>query len=65
MTGVQLEGLVLKNYGGFYYVQDKTLNIHECKIRGKVKERILTETKWSFPVDQRSGNFGKGSAAQE
>ncbi len=38
----QLEGLVIKNYGGFYYVQDNNTNIFECKIRGKLKVKILS-----------------------
>jgi len=36
------EGLVLKNYSGFYYVQTSDLSVYECKIRGKVKERIVS-----------------------
>lgn len=42
MSAVQVEGLILKNYAGFYYVQDQVLNVHECKVRGKLKEKILS-----------------------
>ncbi len=42
MQNGQLEGLVLKNYSGFYYVQDQNQAIYECKTRGKLKEKILT-----------------------
>lgn len=42
MRTAQVEGRLLKNYGGFYYVQDRNLDIHECKVRGKLKEKILT-----------------------
>lgn len=42
MSIAQVEGLVLKILAGFYYVQDHNLNIHECKVRGKLKEKILS-----------------------
>ena len=38
----QSEGLVIKNYSGFYYVQDKTGTVYACKVRGKVKEKLLS-----------------------
>ncbi len=36
-----IQGLVLKRYSGFYYVQDKKGVIYECKLRGKVKEQVI------------------------
>lgn len=42
VTLTQDEGLVIKNYSGFYYVEDKHNNFYECKVRGKVKEKILS-----------------------
>jgi ribosome biogenesis GTPase len=42
MTVTLVEGLVLKNYNSFYYVQDDLRNMYECKIRGKVKTRIVS-----------------------
>ncbi|HZK43578.1 MAG TPA: ribosome small subunit-dependent GTPase A [Syntrophomonadaceae bacterium] len=41
MKGEKVEGLVLKRYSGFYYVQDKELTVFECKLRGKVKDGII------------------------
>jgi len=38
----QLEGLVIRNYGGFYYVQDDLGTVHTCKVRGKLKEKLLS-----------------------
>ena len=35
------EGLVLKRYSGFYYVQDTNEQLLECKLRGKVKKDII------------------------
>jgi ribosome biogenesis GTPase len=48
MTLTQVQGLVLKNYGGFYYVQDQKKNIYECKLRGKVKQKILSGDRVMF-----------------
>lgn len=42
MNTVQVEGLILKNYAGFYYVQDQDLDVYECKVRGKLKEKLLS-----------------------
>ena len=42
MSIAQLTGVVLKNYNKFYYVQDSSLNIYECKPRGKLKDFILS-----------------------
>ncbi|MEA1962515.1 MAG: ribosome small subunit-dependent GTPase A [Bacillota bacterium] len=42
MDGIQLEGLVIRNYSGFYYVQDDDRNVYECRTRGKLKDKIVT-----------------------
>jgi len=42
MGSKKVEGLVLKKYGGFYYVQDEQKNILECKLRGKIKGQVLS-----------------------
>jgi len=56
MTLTQEEGLIIKNYSGFYYVQDKTNSIFECKVRGKVKEKLLSGDRVIFtPLE-----IGKG-----
>ncbi|HBQ27123.1 MAG TPA: ribosome small subunit-dependent GTPase A, partial [Syntrophomonas sp.] len=47
MTNGGVEGLVIKNYGGFYYVQDAK-DIYECKLRGKIKQAVLTGDKVIF-----------------
>ncbi len=56
MNPAQVEGRILKNYGGFYYVQDSKLDIHECRVRGKLKEKILTGDRVVFT----STEDGKG-----
>ncbi len=38
----RVSGLVLKNYSGFYYVQTADTTIYECKLRGKIKDQIVT-----------------------
>lgn len=45
MTVNQVEGLILKKYSGFYYVQDEQKNIYECKLRGKIKGQVLSGDK--------------------
>lgn len=50
MIATQVEGLVLKNVAGFYYVQDHNLDIHECKVRGKLKEKILSGDRVIFTL---------------
>ena len=56
MTNGGVEGLVLKNYGGFYYVQDAKLDIYECKLRGKIKQAVLTGDKVLFtPLEHGRG----------
>lgn len=56
MTNGGVEGLVLKNYGGFYYVQDSNKDIYECKLRGKIKQAVLTGDKVLFtPLEHGRG----------
>jgi len=60
MTLTQTEGLVIKNYSGFYYVQDKTGYIYECKVRGKVKEKLLSGDRVLFtPLENGKGILEK------
>lgn len=60
MPQKQAEGLVIKNYSGFYYVQDKMDNIYECKVRGKVKEKLLSGDRVMFtPLGMRQGILEK------
>lgn len=60
MTLTQEPGLVLKNYGGFYYVQDQKSNIFECKLRGKVKQKILSGDRVIFtPLEVGKGILEK------
>ena len=42
------QGVVLKNYGGFYYLQDQTGTIYECQLRGKIRTRIITGDRVTF-----------------
>ncbi len=56
MDNKKTEGIVLKKYSGFYYVQDKELNIYECKLRGKIKKPVFTGDKVIFTVLE--GNKG-------
>lgn len=56
MTNAQDQGLVLKNYSGFYYVQNAQGKISECRIRGKLKERILSGDRVAFtPLAEDKG----------
>jgi len=60
MTDTQEQGLVLKNYGGFYYVQDSRQSVYECRVRGKVKEKILSGDRVSFtPLEIGQGILEK------
>ena len=36
-----VNGLILKKYSGFYYVQGEAGQIYECKLRGKVKKQVV------------------------
>jgi ribosome biogenesis GTPase len=42
------EGLVIKKYSGFYYVQDEEMQVFECKLRGKLKKAVLTGDRVKF-----------------
>jgi ribosome biogenesis GTPase len=33
-----ITGIVVKNMNGYFYVQDDTGTIHECKVRGRLKQ---------------------------
>ena len=56
MTIAQDQGLVLKNYSGFYYVQDSDAQIIECRTRGKLKERILSGDRVIYtPLENNKG----------
>lgn len=56
MSPEQLEGLIIKNYSGFYYVQDDTGIVYACKVRGKVRETLLSGDRVVFtPLE-----FGQG-----
>lgn len=35
------EGLVIKLYGGFYYVQNAQGKVYECRLRGKLRQQVL------------------------
>lgn len=37
-----IKGLVLKQLSGFYYVQGPCGNVYECKLRGKIKDQVVT-----------------------
>jgi len=50
MSAVQVQGLILKNYAGFYYVQDQKLDVYECKVRGKLKEKLLSGDRVQFTI---------------
>ncbi len=46
MTANQLSGIIIKKIAGFYYVQnDEDGSIYECKLRGKLKQQVLTGDK--------------------
>ncbi len=56
MTANKAEGLVLKRYSGFYYVQDEQYQIHECKLRGKIKDPVFTGDRVRFtPLEAGKG----------
>ena len=35
-----ITGIVVKNMNGYFYVQDDTSTIHECKVRGRLKQGL-------------------------
>jgi len=41
MASENQEGLVIKLYGGFYYVQNSRGLVYECRLRGKLREPVL------------------------
>ncbi|MBO8158511.1 ribosome small subunit-dependent GTPase A [Thermosyntropha sp.] len=49
MNRSEREGVILKKYSGFYYVQQDA-KIYECKLRGKIKEQVLTGDKVAISV---------------
>ncbi|QGT99610.1 Ribosome small subunit biogenesis RbfA-release protein RsgA [Candidatus Syntrophocurvum alkaliphilum] len=56
MHSIQLEGLILKKYSGFYYVQTPDKKIYECKLRGKIKKHVLTGDKVIItPLQEQKG----------
>lgn len=42
MADQESVGLVLKNYSGFYYVQTLQGQVYECRIRGKLKQPVVS-----------------------
>lgn len=36
------EGRIIKGIGGFYYIQDKSGTVHECKARGRFRKDGIT-----------------------
>lgn len=42
MQQKKVEGLVLKKYSGFYYIEDHQKCIYQCRLRGKIKELVTT-----------------------
>lgn len=56
MPNAYREGVVLKKYSGFYYVQDETGSIWECRLRGKIKMRVLTGDRVGYtPLEHGKG----------
>ncbi|ETJ32581.1 hypothetical protein Q604_UNBC12966G0001 [human gut metagenome] len=33
-----ITGIVVKNMNGYFYVQDDSSTVHECKVRGRLKK---------------------------
>lgn len=50
MTANQMNGIVLKKISGFHYVQGANNNLYECKLRGKIKQQVLTGDKVAFSL---------------
>lgn len=60
MSHLQKLGLIIKNYAGFYYVQDENKVIYTCRVRGKVKERLLSGDRVEFtPLSDHTGVLEK------
>lgn len=54
----ELQGLVLKNYNGYYYVQVKE-NVYTCKVKGKMKQNRFSLATGDF-VLLEPGEKGEG-----
>lgn len=50
MTNEAQEGLVIKLYGGFYYVENPHGLVYECRLRGKLHQQVLSGDKVKFTV---------------
>jgi ribosome biogenesis GTPase len=60
MTAHQLNGIIIKKIAGFYYVQDENGSIYESRLRGKVKQEVLTGDRVTITVlDQHKGIMEK------
>lgn len=56
MPNQMVQGVILKKYSGFYYIQNDQGLVYECKLRGKVKEHVLTGDRVLYtPLDQHRG----------
>lgn len=56
MTDQESAGLVIKNYSGFYYVQTTSGSVYECRIRGKLKQQVVSGDRVLFTcLDERRG----------
>jgi len=56
MVNEAQEGLVIKLFGGFYYVQNPQGVIYECRLRGKIHQQVLGGDKVYFTVlDEEQG----------
>ncbi len=42
MLNKKVEGLVLKKYSGFYYIEDQQKIVYQCRLRGKIKDLVTT-----------------------
>lgn len=50
------QGLVVKNYSGFYYVRDQEGVVYTCKPRGKLKTQVLSGDQVEFtPLEEQQG----------
>ncbi len=45
MTANQVHGIIIKKIAGFYYVKNEDGSIYECKLRGKLRQQVLTGDK--------------------
>lgn len=56
MESKQKKGLLIKYYGGFYYIHDELKDIYECKVRGKMKKQLLSGDNVYFtPLNDKKG----------